>query len=90
MNQAHSSIQKAANIAGLGSNLRLIPSRGNNVEGDEVDGRQSYSLDGDALVKAMRTDEDAGLTPTFVNANVGSTNSCAIDSVRVLGEACRR
>ncbi|CAN0502638.1 unnamed protein product [Ectocarpus sp. 8 AP-2014] len=84
--QAHSSLQKAANIAGLGSNLRLIPTHGN-VEGEE---RQSYALDPEELAEAMRRDAAAGLTPTFVNANVGTTNTCAVDSVRALGDVCRR
>ncbi|CAM9771919.1 unnamed protein product, partial [Ectocarpus sp. 13 AM-2016] len=82
--QAHSSVQKAANIAGLGSNLRLIPTRGS-----DEDGQRCYTLDAAELSEAMREDEAAGLTPVFVSANVGSTNTCAVDPVRSLGEACR-
>ncbi|CAM9654577.1 unnamed protein product [Ectocarpus sp. 6 AP-2014] len=82
--QAHSSVQKAANIAGLGSNLRLIPTRGSGE-----DGQRCYTLDAGELSEAMRKDEAAGLTPVFVSANVGSTNTCAVDPVRSLGEACR-
>lgn len=93
--QAHSSVQKAANIAGLGSNLRLIPTststRGGGEEGEEGGGGQQrcYTLDAEALADAMREDAAAGLTPVFVSANVGSTNTCAVDPVRALGEACR-
>lgn len=78
-------MQKAANIAGLGSNLRLISTRGSCE-----DGQQCYTLDAGELSEAMREDEAAGLTPVFVSANVGSTNTCAVDPVRSLGEACRR
>ncbi|CAM9405302.1 unnamed protein product [Ascophyllum nodosum] len=83
--QAHSSVQKAANIAGLEANIRLIPTPG---------GRQSekdpFALDADDLVAAMAKDLADGLTPIFVAANVGSTNTCAIDPVRSLAEGCRR
>ncbi|CAM9528472.1 unnamed protein product [Ectocarpus fasciculatus] len=82
--QAHSSVQKAANIAGLGSNLRLIPTRGSGE-----DSQRCYTLDSAELSEAMREDAAAGLTPVFVSANVGSTNTCAVDPVRSLGEACR-
>lgn len=101
-NQAHSSIQKAANIAGLGSNLRLIPTRewsdknkegtgrqDSRAGGDEHD-QQCYTVDAADLSEAMRNDLKAGLTPVFVSANVGSTNTCAVDPVRAMGEACRR
>ncbi|CAM9650065.1 unnamed protein product, partial [Hapterophycus canaliculatus] len=82
--QAHSSIQKAANIAGLGSKLRLIPTRH-----DAQQEQQCYAVDAADLSEAMREDLQAGLTPMFVSANVGSTNTCAVDPVRALGEACR-
>ena len=78
-------MQKAANIAGLEANIRLIPTPG---------GRQSekdpFALDADDLVAAMAKDLADGLTPIFVAANVGSTNTCAIDPVRSLAEGCRR
>ncbi|CAN0287921.1 unnamed protein product, partial [Scytosiphon promiscuus] len=41
-----------------------------------------------ALRRAMRKDREAGLTPMFVCANVGSTNTCAVDSLVELGDAC--
>ncbi|CAM9492673.1 unnamed protein product, partial [Hapterophycus canaliculatus] len=82
-NKAHSSVQKAANIAGLGSNLRLIRS---NAQHD----RQGYAIDTTELSEAMRNDIKAGLTPMFVCANVGSTNTCAVDPVGELGDACHR
>ncbi len=82
-------------MAGLGSNLRLIPTRGDgdgDSGGSEEEGeeRGRYALDAGDLAEAMREDAAAGLTPVFVCANVGSTNTCAIDPVRAVGEACRR
>jgi aromatic-L-amino-acid decarboxylase len=77
--QGHSSIEKAARVAGLGSGgLRMI----------EVDG--AYALRADALEAAIVTDRAAGLTPAFVAATIGTTSSTAIDPVRDIGEVCRR
>src|SRR5947209_343601 len=64
--QAHSSIEKAVKIAGLGrQNLRLI----------EVDER--FAMRPDALAVQLRQDRDAGRIPCFVCATVGTTSSNA-------------
>ncbi len=77
--QAHSSIEKAAGIAGIGrENLRLI----------DVD--QAYAMRPDALERAVTIDLAAGRTPFFVGATAGTTSSTAIDPVRAIGEICRR
>lgn len=78
-------MQKAANIAGLGANLRLIPTR---EEGDADN--EPFALDAKDLATVLHGDMAQGLTPILVSANVGSTNTCAVDPVRALGEACRR
>lgn len=76
--QAHSSIEKAVKIAGIGrDNLRLV----------EVD--EELAMKPDALEAAIRRDAKAGLTPCFVAATVGTTSSNAIDPVRVIGGICR-
>lgn len=78
-NQAHSSVEKAVRIAGLGSEqLRLI----------DVDER--YAMDASALERAVETDLGAGLTPCFITATVGTTSSGAIDPVRAIGEIAQR
>jgi aromatic-L-amino-acid decarboxylase len=77
--QAHSSIEKAARIAGLGSqNLRLI----------DVD--ESLAMRPEALEASITDDRAAGLTPAFVVATVGTTSSTAMDPVRAIGEIARR
>jgi aromatic-L-amino-acid decarboxylase len=77
--QTHSSIEKAMKIAGMGSeNLRLIP----------VDDR--FAVRPDALAAAITADRQAGKTPAFVCATIGTTSSNAIDPVRAIGEICRR
>ena len=77
--QAHSSIEKAVKIAGVGrENLRLV----------DVD--DDFALLPDALERAIEADLDAGHTPFFVSATVGTTSSTASDPVRAIGEICRR
>jgi aromatic-L-amino-acid decarboxylase len=76
--QAHSSVEKAVKIAGLGSdNLHLI----------EVDA--TYRMRPEALAAAIRADRDAGRIPCFICATVGTTSSNAIDPVRAIGEIAR-
>jgi len=62
--QAHSSLEKAAGIAGIGRrNVRLI----------EVDA--AHAMRPDALARAIEEDRRAGHTPCFVCATVGTTSS---------------
>lgn len=76
--QAHSSIEKAAKIAGIGcKNLRLI----------KVD--EKFSMRPDALAAQIREDRAGGRTPFFVCATIGTTSSNAMDPVRAIGEICR-
>jgi aromatic-L-amino-acid decarboxylase len=73
--QAHSSVEKAVRLAGIGSrNLRLI----------DVDAR--YAMDPAALRAAVDADAAAGLTPALIVATVGTTSSLAMDPVRPIGE----
>ncbi|HEV2225146.1 MAG TPA: pyridoxal-dependent decarboxylase [Candidatus Acidoferrales bacterium] len=76
--QAHSSIEKAVKIAGLGrENLRLI----------EVD--EKFAMRPAALAAQIKQDLSAGRVPCFVSATVGTTSSNAMDPVRAIGEICR-
>lgn len=76
--QAHSSIEKAAKIAGIGhKNLRLV----------EVDG--NFAMRPELLRERIEADRRAGLTPFFVCATVGTTSSNAIDPVTEIGSICR-
>jgi aromatic-L-amino-acid/L-tryptophan decarboxylase len=75
---AHSSIEKAVKIAGLGrENLRLI----------DVDER--FRMRPDALAAQIKRDRQGGGIPCFVCATVGTTSSNAIDPVRKIGQVCR-
>lgn len=77
--QTHSSLEKAAMIAGIGTtNLRLI-------ETDE-----KFAMRPESLAKQVEDDRQAGLTPIFVCATVGTTSSNAMDPVGQIGEICRK
>lgn len=76
--QAHSSVEKALRIAGIGSaQLRLV----------DVDAR--HSIDPEALATQMRRDADAGLRPFFMSATLGSTASGAFDSLPAVVGPCK-
>jgi aromatic-L-amino-acid decarboxylase len=76
--QAHSSIEKAVKIAGLGrQNLRLI----------EVDER--FAMRPDALAEQIQRDREAGMIPCFTCATVGTTSSNAMDPLPAIGQICR-
>jgi aromatic-L-amino-acid/L-tryptophan decarboxylase len=76
--QAHSSVEKAVKIAGLGrANLRLI----------EVDDR--FAMRADRLADQIARDRKAGLRPCFVSATVGTTSSNGMDPLPEIGRICR-
>jgi len=78
--QAHSSVEKAVKIAGLGEeNLRLIP----------VDDR-AYAMRPDALAAQIKQDRQAGKVPCFVCATMGTTSSNALDPLPEIGLICRQ
>jgi aromatic-L-amino-acid decarboxylase len=77
--EAHSSIEKAVRIAGIGDE---------NLRRSDVD--DDLAMRPDALEAAIRADLDAGRRPFFANATVGTTSTNALDPLRPLGEVCRR
>ena len=77
--EAHSSVEKAVKIAGIGkANLRRIP------VGDD------FAMLPDALATAIEADVAAGASPACVVATVGTTGVSGFDSVRATGEVCRK
>ncbi len=77
--QAHSSVEKGAKIAGYGrQNLRCVPT-------DE-----DYAMIPGELDRAMARDAQAGLRPACVVATIGTTSSTAVDPIAEIGEICRR
>ena len=77
--QTHSSLQKGAMIAGIGvDNLRAI----------EVD--ETFAMKPQALAEQIEADRQAGLTPFFVCATIGTTSSSALDPLIPIAEVCRK
>ncbi len=75
---AHSSVEKAVKVAGLGrENLRL-------VETDQTSGMKAEDLRACIL-----RDRAAGRQPCFVSATVGTTSSNAFDPLPAIGRICR-
>jgi len=76
--QTHSSVEKAAKIAGLGaSHLRAIA----------VD--EKFAMKAEELARHIVADKASGLVPCFVCATVGTTSSNAIDPVPAIAKICR-
>lgn len=77
--QAHSSIEKAAIMLGLGeSNVRRIESD------------SSYSMKTTALMRAIEEDLQSGLLPLAVVATVGTTSTTSVDPVEEIAALCRK
>lgn len=75
--QAHSSVEKAIRVAGLGNDaLRLIPHRAD------------FSMDPQALEDQLQRDRAAGYVPFFCTATIGTTSSHAVDPVPALATCC--
>jgi aromatic-L-amino-acid decarboxylase len=77
--EAHSSVEKGAKIAGFGSeNIRKIPTDA------------AFAMIPEELEKALAVDKDRGLQPACVVATIGTTSSSAIDPLEPIGRICRR
>ena len=76
--EAHSSVEKAVRIAGLGRRgLRLIPTD------------DDFAMRPDALAAAIREDRAGGRVPAGVVATLGTTGVGASDPLRPIGAICR-
>ncbi len=77
--QAHSSIEKAALVLGLGRRgVCKIPTDG------------EYRMRADALERAIREDRAASRRPFCVVATVGTTSTTSVDPLPEIAELCRR
>jgi aromatic-L-amino-acid decarboxylase len=76
--QAHSSVEKAAVLAGFGkAHVRRVP----------VDDR--FAMRPDALAELVRADLAAGLRPCAIVATTGTTATTAVDPVGAIAEVAR-
>ena len=77
--EAHSSIDKAAIVAGLGrAGIRRIPAD------------DDYRMRPDALAAAISGDRAAGWTPFCVVATLGTTSSTSVDPCEAIAAICER
>jgi aromatic-L-amino-acid decarboxylase len=77
--EAHSSVEKAAMVAGVGrQGVRRI----------DVD--DEYRMRPDLLAEAISEDREAGRLPFCVVATLGTTSSTSVDPVGEIAEVCRR
>ena len=76
--QTHSSVEKAVKIAGFGKK-NLV----------KISAKDDYSIDTDALRKAIREDVRKGYIPCCVVATLGTTSTTAVDPLRTVGEICK-
>lgn len=75
--QAHSSVARAAWIAGIPrAHVRSIPSD------------DAYRLRADELSRAIRRDREAGFVPFLVAASAGTTNTGAVDPLADVADLC--
>ncbi|GAA2164335.1 pyridoxal-dependent decarboxylase [Actinomadura napierensis] len=78
--QTHSSLEKAARIAGIGAaNVRVV----------DVD-PATLAMDPAHLDALLIEDAAAGAVPVMVCATIGTTSTTAVDPVPAIGEVCRR
>src|SRR5262249_53133277 len=77
--QAHSSVEKAGIVLGIGqAGLRKVAPDG------------EFRMDPRALAQAIAEDRAAGFTPFAVTATVGTTSSTSVDPVPEIAEVCAR
>lgn len=75
--ETHSSVQKAVELLGLGSeSLRQVPTY------------RDYRIDLDALIERIREDRQRGWRPICVVGNAGTVNSGAFDDLEALANIC--
>jgi aromatic-L-amino-acid/L-tryptophan decarboxylase len=77
--ETHSSVQKAVELLGFGRRgLRRVPVR------------DDFTVDLEALEKAIDADRDAGHRPICVVGNAGTINTGAIDALDAIADLCAR
>jgi aromatic-L-amino-acid/L-tryptophan decarboxylase len=77
--QAHSSVEKAAVLAGFGRDfIRSVPTDA------------AFALNPAALAECIARDRAAGLTPCAIVATTGTTATTAIDPINAIGAIARR
>ncbi|UCH15599.1 MAG: aminotransferase class V-fold PLP-dependent enzyme [Bacteroidales bacterium] len=77
--EAHSSVDKAVKIAGVGEK-NLI----------KIETDKEYRLKPDVLEETIKKDLEAGKKPLCVIATLGTTSSTAVDPIKETGKICKK
>ncbi len=77
--QAHSSVEKAVKISGIGKN-NLV----------KIAVSQDFAMDPAKLDEAIEDDKKKGFVPCCVVATVGTTGCTAVDPLKAIGEICSK
>ncbi len=77
--QAHSSIEKAVRISGMGSESLV-----------KIEVDQHYAMSASSLERQVRQDVESGYCPLWLVATLGTTSSTAIDPLEHIGAICRK
>jgi aromatic-L-amino-acid/L-tryptophan decarboxylase len=77
--QAHSSVDKAVKICGIGEK-NLV----------KIAVRDDLSMNPVSLQKAIESDREKGFVPCCVVATIGTTGTTAVDPLRAIGEICSK
>ena len=77
--QAHSSVEKAVKISGIGKN-NLV----------KIAVKDDFSMDPARLEDAIAADKMKGYLPCCVVATIGTTGTTAVDPIRAVGRICSR
>jgi len=77
--EAHSSIEKAAIVLGIGQRgVKKIPTDNN------------FRMDIPVLVRSVEEDISSGVKPICIIPTIGTTSSTSVDPVKEISEICRR
>jgi aromatic-L-amino-acid decarboxylase len=83
---SHSSVEKAALLAGFGrNNLRVVAHNGP-MAGSKRDPQPDYAMNARALRDAVERDLSAGAVPAAIVATTGTTTTTALDPIAAIAE----
>jgi aromatic-L-amino-acid decarboxylase len=87
--QSHSSVEKAALLAGFGrNNLRMV-AHDTVSAGSKWSPRPNYAMSAQALREAVARDIAAGALPAAIVATTGTTTTTALDPIAEIAEIAR-
>ena len=87
--QSHSSVEKAALLAGFGRNNLRVVAHDDVPAGSKRSPRPNYAMSAPALRDAIECDIAAGAVPAAIVATTGTTTTTALDPIAEIAEIAR-